>query len=416
MSAGVVIVGAGQAGGALAGALRVGGYTEPVTIIGTEPLAPYQRPPLSKAWLKGEAAMNDLLLRPLAFYAEKNITLKPSSTVVSIDRAQLSIRLDDGATMGYDKLVLATGSRLRALAVDGARRSGVFELRSVADAERIKAALGPGKRLVVVGGGYIGLEVAASARTIGAEVVVIEREARLLARVASATLSDFFARCHADHGVTLVLGATVSGFEQVAGAVSGVRLADGRVFPCDAAVVGIGALANDALARDAGLACDDGVIVNAQCRTSDDAIYAIGDCTRRPVPRYDRMVRLESVPNAIEQAKQAAADIGGKPPPKADAPWFWSDQYDVRLQIAGLPFEVAREVVRGDPAGGRFAVFHLDAGKRLQALEAVNSAAEFVAARQWVVNAQVIDPARAADSAIAVKQIVEPAAPAPAKG
>lgn len=406
MSAGVVIVGAGQAGGALAGALRVGGYTEPVTIIGTEPLAPYQRPPLSKAWLKGEAAMNDLLLRPLAFYAEKNITLKPSSTVVSIDRAQLSIRLDDGATMGYDKLVLATGSRLRALAVDGARSSGVFELRSVADAERIKAALGPGKRLVVVGGGYIGLEVAASARTIGAEVVVIEREARLLARVASATLSDFFARCHADHGVTLVLGATVSGFEQVAGAVSGVRLADGRVFPCDAAVVGIGALANDALARDAGLACDDGVIVNAQCRTSDDAIYAIGDCTRRPVPRYDRMVRLESVPNAIEQAKQAAADIGGKPPPKADAPWFWSDQYDVKLQMAGMPFDVASTVVRGDPAAGKFAIFLLDAGGSVRAVEAINAPGEFMAGKLLVASRKTIASERLADTTIPMKTLL----------
>ena len=417
MSNGVVVIGAGHAAGAFAAALRQGGYADPLTLVGAEPIAPYQRPPLSKAWLKGEAAQEDLLLRPLAFYAEKVIELRLATRALSIERGARRVTLDNGATLDYDKLVLATGSRLRALEVPGVRSGGIFELRSVADAERIKAALTPAKRLAVVGGGYIGLEVAASARALGCEVTVIEREARLLARVASETLSDFFARCHAGHGVALVLGANVAGFDEVAGELCAVRLADGRVIGCDVAVVGIGALAEDTLAAAAGLACRNGVVVDQNALTSDPAIYAIGDCTVRPVPRYALSLRLESVPNALEQAKQAAAAICGKPAPKPEVPWFWSDQYDVRLQIAGLPIDVAQRVVRGDPAAGRFAVYHLDATGALQALEAVNAAPEFVAARQWVAVRQLIDPARAADMALAVKQIIDPAAPAaPAAG
>lgn len=281
MAGGVVIIGAGHAAGAMAAALRQGGYAGAVTLIGEEPLPPYQRPPLSKAWLKGEASADDLLLRPAAFYAEKSIELKLSRKVVGIDRASATVTLDGGETLPYDHLVLATGSRLRALAVPGVDSTGVLELRTAADAERIKAALGPGKRVVVVGGGYVGLEVAASSRALGASVVVLEREARLLARVASEQLSAFFARCHREHGVDVVLGASVVAFETRDGAVSGVRLADGRVFECDVAIVGIGALANDALAAQAGLACRDGVVVDENARTSDPAIFAIGDCTQR---------------------------------------------------------------------------------------------------------------------------------------
>ena len=412
MAHGVVVIGAGHAAGAFAAALRQGGYADPVTLVGAEPVAPYQRPPLSKAWLRGEAKQDDLLLRPLAFYAEKSIELRLATRVLAIDRGARRVTLEGGGTLDYDHLVLATGSRLRALEVPGVHSRGIYELRSVADAERIKAALGAGKRLAVVGGGYIGLEVAASARALGCEVTVIEREARLLARVASETLSDFFARCHVAHGVAIVLGASVAGFDEIDGDLSAVRLADGRVFGCDVAVVGIGALAEDSLAAAAGLECRNGVVVDQNTLTSDPAIHAIGDCTLRPVSRYGLALRLESVPNALEQAKQAAAAICGKPAPKPEVPWFWSDQYDVRLQIAGLPIDVARQVVRGDPAAGRFAVYHLNATGVLQAVEAVNAAPEFVAARQWVAARQVIDAARAADMALTVKQIVETAAPA----
>jgi 3-phenylpropionate/trans-cinnamate dioxygenase ferredoxin reductase subunit len=402
---GVLIVGAGHAAGALAAALRQGGFEGPITLVGEEPLPPYQRPPLSKAVLKGEASPDTLLLRPAAFYADKSISLRLSARVVAVDRAARTASLDDGSVLGWDLLVFATGSRLRALPVPGVDARGVLELRTAADGARIREALAPGRRLVVVGGGYVGLEVAASARALGAEVVVVEREARLLARVASPALSAFFARAHAARGVGLELGATVAGFETAEGAIRGVRLADGRLLAADVAVVGIGALANDALALAAGLACQDGIVVDESARTSDPAVLAIGDCTNRPLPRYGRRMRLESVPNALEQAKQAAAAILGKPVPRAELPWFWSDQYDLRLQIAGLPFDVARTVVRGDPDAGRFVVFHLDADNRLQAVEAVNSPAEFMAARAWAAAAQVLDPDRAADPGVAVKQI-----------
>ena len=405
---GVVIVGAGHAGGTLAAGLRQGGYTSPIRLIGAEPLPPYQRPPLSKAWLKGEADPAGLLLRPATFYAEHDIDLRLSTRVAGLDRAASRVRLDSGETIAYEHLVLATGSRLRRLDVPGIDSDGIFELRTEADAQALRARLGPGVRLAVVGGGYIGLEVAATARGLGAEVVVIEREQRLLARVASQPLSAFFAELHRAKGVTLMLAASVAGFATSAGKVSGVTLATGQTIDCDLALVGIGALANDALAIEAGLVCRDGVMVDEQALTSDPAISAIGDCTQRPMPRYGRTVRLESVPNALEQARQVVARLCGKPVPAAEAPWFWSEQYDLRLQIAGLSLDVTTTVVRGDPATSRFAVFHLDAGNRLQALEAVNSPAEFAAARQWVTASQIIDPARAADTALTVKQIVQP--------
>ena len=406
MNAAVVIVGGGHAAGAFAAALRQAGHTGSVTLVGAEPLAPYQRPPLSKAWLKGEASSDDLLLRPEAFYAEKSVTLRLSTRVTSIDAAARTVTLENGEALAYEQLVIATGSRLRQLEVPGSRSQGVLELRTAADAEAIKARVGPGVRLAVVGGGYVGLEVAASARSLGAEVTVIEREPRLLARVASEPLSAFFERCHRDHGVQLMLGATVSAFDAQDGRLTGVRLADGRSVECDVAVVGIGALAEDSLAQAAGLVCRDGIVVDEQCKTSDPHIHAIGDCTRRPVPRYGlQQMRLESVPNALEQARQAAADLCGKPPVKSEVPWFWSDQYDVRLQIVGLPVDVAQRVVRGDPMAGKFAVYHLDAQGRLQCVEAVNAPAEFVAARQWAGASMVLDAARIADAAIAVKDI-----------
>ena len=403
----MVIIGAGHAGGAMAAALRQSGYADPITLIGEEPVAPYQRPPLSKAWLKGEAQQADLLLRPDSFYAEKSIGLRTGIRVASIDRAGRTVRLADGESVPYEHLVIATGSRLRKLDVPGIDTSGVLELRTLADAERIRAALRPGIRLAIVGGGYIGLEVAASARSLGTEVVVIERESRLLARVASPELSAFFERCHRDHGVAIELGASVSGFESRDGQVCAVRLADGRSLPCEVAVVGIGAQAQDGLAAQAGLSCRDGIVVDELCRTSDPSIHAIGDCTQRPLPRYGASMRLESVPNALEQARQAAADVCGKPAVKSDVPWFWSDQYDVRLQIVGLPRDVASKVVRGDPSAGKFCVLHLDADGVLQALEAVNSPGEFAAARQWVGARQLIDPTRAADTRLTPKQIIE---------
>ena len=377
----VVIVGAGHAGGSAAALLRQYGWAGRITLIGAEPVPPYQRPPLSKTWLNGGATFADLALRPDAFYAANDITLRLGTTVTAIDRVARTVRLQDGESVPYDHLILATGARNRALPAPGADLPGVLDLRSVADGDRLRAALSPGARLVVIGGGYIGLEVAASARAVGASVSVVEREARVLARVASVPLSEFFAATHAARGVRILCGAMVEAIEPAAGRVGGVRLSDGTRLDADTVLVGIGAVAEDALARSAGLACDGGVLVDASARTDDPAIFAIGDCTCRPLPPYDRRMRLESVPNALEQAKQAAAAITGRKGPVPEVPWFWSDQYDIRLQIAGLLLDVAETALRGDPASGSFALFHLAADGTLRAVEAVNAPAEFMAGK-----------------------------------
>jgi 3-phenylpropionate/trans-cinnamate dioxygenase ferredoxin reductase subunit len=262
----------------------------------------------------------------------------------------------------------------------------------------------------VIGGGYIGLEAAASARALGAAAVIIEREGRVLARVACEALSGFFQDYHRARGVEIVTGATLEALEGgalegEAGRVRGVRLSDGRFFACDAALVGVGAVANDELARAAGLACEGGIVVDGGARTEDPRIFAIGDCTRRPLPLYERSWRLESVPNALEQAKQAAAALCGRAPPAPEVPWFWSDQFDLRLQIAGLPFDAAETVIRGDPAAARFAVFHLAADERLVAVEAVNSPPEFMAGRLMIGRRQKVAAARLRDPSLSMKEL-----------
>lgn len=405
----VVILGAGHAGGTAAALLRLYGHQGPITLVGEEPIPPYQRPPLSKAWLKGEADAESLMLKPLEFYAEHAIDFRPSTTAVSINRGARTVALSDGSAVSYDALILATGARAIALPIPGADLEGVMFLRTAADAERLKATVGPGKRLAVVGGGYIGLEVAASGRALGAEVVVLEREARLLARVACETLSTFFRAYHEQHGVSFELSATATAFEgsgsgEGAGHVTGVRLADGRVIACDAAVVGVGAHPNDELARDCGLETARGVTVDLEARTSDPAIFAIGDVAHRPMPIYGRMFRMESVPNALEGAKQAASAIVGRPPPPGEVPWQWSDQYDLKLQIAGYAFDVDEILLRGDPASARFAVFHLK-GDLVQSVEAINAPPEFMMGKQLIGGRKPVDKARLADPSISMKEV-----------
>ncbi|MGE4049213.1 MAG: NAD(P)/FAD-dependent oxidoreductase, partial [Acetobacteraceae bacterium] len=322
----IVIAGAGHAGGSAAAELRRAGFTGAITLIGDEPIPPYERPPLSKAWLKGETDAEKLALKPASFYPGANIDLRLNTTVTRVDRTAKIVTVGTGETVPYDVLIIATGARARRIPLPGLKLQNVLELRNAADADRLKAVLGPGKRLAVIGGGYIGLEAAASARALGAEAVVIERESRVLARVACPPLSEFFQRYHRAQGVTIEVDAQVTALEGEGGRVTGVRLGDGRLIPCDAALVGVGAVANDELAREAGLACDNGIVVDLAARTEDPSIYAIGDCTRRPLPLYERMMRLESVPNALEQARQAVSTICGKPPPPPEVPWFWSDQ------------------------------------------------------------------------------------------
>ncbi|MDB5441329.1 MAG: ferredoxin reductase [Caulobacteraceae bacterium] len=402
--AGVLILGAGHAGGSAAAFLRQYGHTGPITLIGEEPLAPYQRPPLSKAWLKGEADADELMLKDPAWYGENGIDLRLSATAQSLNRGARQVTLKDGAILAYEHLIIATGARARTLPLPGADLAGVVVLRNAADAEIIKRALVPGARLAVIGGGYVGLEVAASARALGAEATVIEREARVLARVACEPLSNFFQDYHRARGVAFELSAGVEAIFGSEGRAAGVRLASGRVVEADLVLIGVGAIPNDAIARDAGLECHDGIVVDLTARTADPAIFAIGDVTHRPLPLYDRMFRLESVPNALEQAKQAAAAIVGRSGPAPETPWFWSDQYDLKLQIAGLPFDVDSLVLRGDPASARFAVFHLK-GDLIQAVEAVNAPPEYMMGRQMIGARRPIDRARLADPAISMKEV-----------
>ncbi|MFK0299694.1 NAD(P)/FAD-dependent oxidoreductase [Brevundimonas sp. NPDC090276] len=407
-SAPIVIVGAGHAGGTAAALLRQYGHAGAVILIGDEPLGPYQRPPLSKAWLKGEADGDSLRLKAPEWYADNGVDLRLSQTVAALDRATRAVRLSDGETIPYDHLILATGARARLLPIEGADLNGVMVLRTAADAEALKAALSSQrhrvKRLAVIGGGYVGLEAAASARALGAEVVILERESRILARVACPVLSRFFQDYHRERGVHFILDAAVERLIGEDGRVRGVRLADGSVLDCDVVLVGVGAVPNDELARAAGLDCQDGILVDLAARTSDPAIFAIGDVTRRPMPLYDTVMRLESVPNALEQARQAAAAITGRPAPEPETPWFWSDQYDLKLQIAGVPVGCDDMVVRGDPGAPGFALFHM-AGDVIRAVEAVNAPGEFLVGRQLIGRRTPVCRERLADRATPMKSV-----------
>ena len=396
----IVIIGAGHAGGSAAAFLRQFGHEGPIVLIGDEPVAPYQRPPLSKAWLKGEADEEALMLRPEAWYAENGVELRLGESVVGISPATRTITLGSGEIIDYDMLILATGARARRLPIPGADDDKVLVLRSTADAEALKARLGPGKRLAVIGGGYIGLEAAASARALGGDAVVIEREDRVLARVACPELSGWFEARHRERGVSFEMSARVDAIED-----GGVRLADGRLIEADVVLVGVGALPNDELAREANLACADGVVVDLEARTSDPSIFAIGDVTWRPLPLYDRDFRLESVPNALEQAKQAAAAIVGRPGPSPEVPWFWSDQYEFKLQIAGVAFDSDTVVARGNPDGAPFALFHLKEGV-VQCVEAINAAPEFMGGKQMIARRIKVDAERLADPTVPMKSLM----------
>jgi len=385
----ILIVGAGQAAVQTAEALRAGGFDGPITLLGDEPHGPYHRPPLSKAWLAGEMEAAQLVMRAPEMLARKNIGLRTGTPVTVIDRTAKTVKLADGSTLPYDKLVLASGSTPRALPLPGAGAQGVLALRSRDDASAIAArmAVCMEKKLpvVVVGGGFIGLEVAATARKKGLSVTVLEAAPRLLGRVLAPMLSDWYAQLHRGHGVQLVLGARIAAIEHDAThTVTGVRMADGTVYPAGLVVVGIGVSANDELARAAGLDCDRGIVVDACGRTSDPSIVAAGDCTARRLPDGS-LLRLESVQNATEQGKSAAATLLGQERPFTATPWFWSDQYDKKLQMAGLSMGADRWGVRGnmggDMATASFTVYHYK-GDKLIAADSVNASKDHLLVRK----------------------------------
>ncbi len=381
----ILIVGAGQAAVQAAEALRAGGFESPVTLLGDEPHGPYHRPPLSKAWMAGEMDAAQLVMRAPEMLARKNIGLHTGTRVTAIDRAAKQVRLSDGSTLPYAGLVLATGSTPRALPLPGGNAQGVYALRSRDDAsaiaERMAVCLERQLPVVVIGGGFIGLEVAATARKKGLTVTVLEAAPRLLGRVLAPMLSDWYAELHRGHGVQLVLGAQI---EEIItdheGQATGVRLKDGTLYPAGLVVVGIGVNANDELARAAGLECERGIVVDACGRTSDSSIVAAGDCTARRMSDGS-LLRLESVQNATEQGKSAAAALLGQERPFTATPWFWSDQYDKKLQMAGLSMGAEHWAVRGDITSGSFSVYHYK-GDQLIAADSINASRDHLQARK----------------------------------
>ena len=408
----ILIVGAGQAGVMTAEALRSGGYTGALTLLGEEAHGPYHRPPLSKAWLAGDMADAQLVMRAPDMLAKKDITLRTHSTVVAIDRAAQQLHLADGETLAYTGLVLATGATPRTLPLPGADAANVLPLRSRDDAARIAACLArcaeQALPVVVVGGGFIGLEVAATARKKGLAVTVLEAAPRLLGRVLPPVLSDWYAALHSSQGVDVVLDARITSIETTgAGADTvavAVHLQDGRRLPCGLVLVGVGVSANDALAQAAGLACDRGIIVDACGRTSDPRIVAAGDCTARRLPD-GMLLRLESVQNATEQAKSAAAALLGQDRPFTATPWFWSDQYDKKLQMAGLSTGADAWVLRGDLSAAPFTVYHFKAG-RLTAADSVNATKDHLLARKLLDLGLSPTPAQAADLGFDLNSLV----------
>jgi 3-phenylpropionate/trans-cinnamate dioxygenase ferredoxin reductase subunit len=378
----VVVVGAGQAAAQLSISLRQGGFRGAIRVVGDEPYPPYQRPPLSKKFLSERPAADTLYLRPQQFWRDQEVALELGVAAASLDLRNRRLMLADGRQLPFGTLVLATGTRARSLPVPGTELAGVYAVRRIADVETLRPALDAAQRMLIVGGGYIGLEVAAVARGEGRVVTVIEAEDRVMKRVAGPAISGYFDGLHRARGVAIALNArlaAIMGDRQA----TGIRLQSGEQIPCDLVLVAAGARANDDLASQAGLACADGVMVDEQARTAAEFVYAIGDCARFPSRRFGGAVRLECVQNAIDQAKAVAAGILGQPQSYDPVPWFWSDQYEIKLQIAGLLNGYDQETVVGRPESGRFSVEYRRAG-RLIAVDAVNEARAHMLGRRRV--------------------------------
>jgi 3-phenylpropionate/trans-cinnamate dioxygenase ferredoxin reductase subunit len=399
---GIVVIGAGQAGFSLVTTLRARGYGGDLTLIGSEPVPPYQRPPLSKKYLLGELEPERLFLRPAGFYAEQGIALRSGVAVRSIDRGARRLHLSDGGTLAYDQLALATGARPRRLpAALGGALAGVHTIRSLADVDAMKADFAPGRRMLVVGGGYIGLEAAAVARMIGSEVVLLETAPRILQRVAAPATSDWFRALHRGRGVDIREGLGLTRLDGSA-RVERAVLTNGEALAVDAVVVGIGIEPETELAAGAGLAIDNGIAVDVFGRTSDPAVFAAGDCASFPGP--DGRLRLESVPNAIDMGEAVAANLLGAGQPYVARPWFWSDQYEVKLQIAGLNAGHDRTVTRPGGREGTQSVWYYR-GSRLLAVDAMNDPRAYMNGKRWIEAGISPDPARIADPAADLKAL-----------
>ncbi|MEE1799493.1 FAD-dependent oxidoreductase [Streptomyces sp. JV176] len=409
----VVIIGAGHGGIESAAALRMLGHDAPITIVGDEPEAPYARPPLSKAFLAGTALHSDVTLRNDEFFARERIDLRVGTVVTALAPLRREVRLENGEVLRYDKLILATGAVARMLpdpAITTA--SNVHSLRTMGDAVRLRERLRPGTRATIIGGGYIGLEIAAAAQRAGVQVTLLEAADRVLARVTSEPVSDFFQRVHAEEGVEIITGARISGFGTgTGGDVTAVELSDGRMIGTDFVLVGIGVAPRTDLAEQAGILVDNGIVVNEFLQASAPDVYAVGDVARHPCPQNGGLRRLESVPNATENARTVANHILGDERPHAALPWFWSDQFDLKLQSVGLAVDIDDIVVREYPEKPRkLAVFYLRGG-RLVAADVINSPADFAFAKKLVLQAQFVHADQLADASVSLKNLLAAVTP-----
>ncbi|MBJ2303759.1 MULTISPECIES: NAD(P)/FAD-dependent oxidoreductase [unclassified Pseudomonas] len=404
-----LIVGSGHAGCEAAFALRQNGYTGRVVLVGNEASLPYQRPPLSKGFLAGALDDQALLIRPAAAYEKANIETRMGVQVVALNAAHKTVELSDGSTLSYSHLILATGSRPRHL-VDldpDLPLANLHYLRTLAHAQQLREQMLEGKRLIIIGGGYIGLEVAAVAIKRGVKVILIESMDRILARVTAPEVSTFYQQVHQAEGAILHLNAQLErlNLNSKGERVESVQLRDGSVFPADLVLVGIGAIANTELAEQAGLEIDNGIVVDENTHTSDPFIHAVGDCCNHPSEHYSRRLRLESIPNAIEQARTAALAICAKPVPYRSVPWFWSDQYDLKLQTVGLSQGHDQTCLRGSPALRSFVVFYLREGVVIAA-DCINRPLELALIKKLVHGRLAPDIRRLTDDSMALKDIL----------
>ncbi len=404
MTGRLVIVGAGQAGFALAAKLRALKDDRPITILGSEPVLPYQRPPLSKKYLLGEMSFDRLLFRPEAWYGENDIEIRLSTPVEAIDRPHHLVRLFDGSEIAYETLVIATGATPRKLpAAIGGALDGVFTVRDKADADRLATEMKPGHRLLIVGGGYIGLEAAAVARKLGLEVTLIEMADRILARVAARETADAIRKIHEGEGVAILEGTGLTRLIGDEGRVKAAELSNGRVIDADMVIVGIGVTPNDQLAADAGLEVQNGIVVDGFGRTTDPQIYAAGDCVVQDWK--GQSIRLESVQNAVDQAEAIAAVLAGGSAPYDPKPWFWSDQYDVKLQIAGFNLGYDQTVVRPGAREGSLSIWYF-LGKDFIAVDAINDAKAYVTGKKLLELGKPVDPALVSDPELDLKSLL----------
>jgi len=400
----IVIAGGGQAAVQALDTLRRKGFTGKLTLVGDEPWLPYQRPPLSKKYLGGSLERERLLIRPAQFFAEHEVATQLGRRVTELARRERRVRLDDGQVLPYDALLLATGARPRRLLAPGGELPGVHYLRTIADADRIRAECAPGGRLVIIGGGYIGLEVAATARERGMDVTVLEMAERVMSRVTCAEVSAFYQLEHARRGVRIHCNQTLRALHADArsGRVRTVLTEQGGEYAADLVVAGVGVAPADELARAAGLECENGIVTDAYCRTADEAIYAAGDCASHLNRQYGRHLRLESVDNAFEQATTIALNLLGTATPHDKVPWFWSDQYDLKLIIVGVAHGYDTVVLRGSPAVRSFSACYLRGGE-LIAIDTINAPRDQMAARKLIAVHARPDPAKLADATIALR-------------